>query len=844
MAKVTDLKLAIQTGTTTTLYASWSFTDTTTTTANTSTIKKGTVVKVKSGSKYYNGVDVPDWVEQKEWIVLQVDGDRVVIDKSTDGQHSICSAINAKNLTVVSGGGSSSSSTTTTTKHLDHFKYTWKYTTGDGIWFDGTEGQTTSKNTTWSYPSNARLVKFTVEPVSKKKSDGETPYWTGEKVSKEFTVAEGKPETPSAPNLTIEKYRITATLEGITDSKTSQIEFYIVQDNSEDWYAGAPVNVYTQRASYSCDVAAGHKYRACCRAINVINNNEKTYSGWSTYSNEVGTVPLSITNLSISVDSETSVKLSWTGCDNAKRYRVEYTTETKYFDTTSNVNSTQVEGTTAYITGLTSGEEWFFRVRAENDEGESGWSSIVSSVIGTKPDAPTTWSSTTTAKVGDVVTLYWTHNTEDGSKQRGAEIELNVGGSVSTITVTTDVDDTEEEEGTYSHKLNTSSYTEGAEIKWRVRTKGITGEYSDWSIQRSITLHAPPTLSISANSTITTLPYTIKLTAGPSTQTVLSYHLSIVSNSTYETLDVTGNYVYVNEGEEIYSKIYNVSTNPLTITLSAGDIILENGVSYSINATVSTNSGMIAEQSMTFTVRWSDDETYTLDASISIDKNSYAAYISPFCMNRTNYVTDDVTLSVYRRENDGSLKEIATGLRNDGVITVTDPHPALDYARYRIVAITKDTGTVYFNDLPGEPVKEHSIIIQWDERWSNFNYVEDANFDVPPWTGSLLRLRGNVDISESRNMDVSLIEYIGRKHPVSYYGTQRGETATWSTDIPKNDKDTIYALRRLSNWDGDVYVREPSGTGYWANIKVSFNITHLEVVIPVTLDITRVEGGI
>ena len=93
-------------------------------------------------------------------------------------------------------------------------------------------------------------------------------------------------------------------------------------------------------------------------------------------------------------------------------------------------------------------------------------------------------------------------------------------------------------------------------------------------------------------------------------------------------------------------------------------------------------------------------------------------------------------------------------------------------------------------------------------------------------------------------MDVSLIEYIGRKHPVSYYGTQRGETASWSAEIPKTDKETLYGLRRLANWDGDAYVREPSGTGYWANIKVSFSITHLEVTIPVSFDITRVEGGI
>ena len=67
-------------------------------TPSSSTIKEGDVVSIKSGATYYDGTDVPDWVEQKKWIVLEVSGDRAVIDKSADGQNSICSPINVKYL--------------------------------------------------------------------------------------------------------------------------------------------------------------------------------------------------------------------------------------------------------------------------------------------------------------------------------------------------------------------------------------------------------------------------------------------------------------------------------------------------------------------------------------------------------------------------------------------------------------------------------------------------------------------------------------------------------------------------------------------------------------------------
>ena len=157
-----------------------------------------------------------------------------------------------------------------------------------------------------------------------------------------------------------------------------------------------------------------------------------------------------------------------------------------------------------------------------------------------------------------------------------------------------------------------------------------------------------------------------------------------------------------------------------------------------------------------------------------------------------------MTLSVYRREYDGSFTEIATGIENGNNIFVTDPHPALDYARYRIVAITDATGAVNYYDVPGYPVDESSIVIQWSEEWTNFDVTNSDETVERSWTGSLLKLPYNVDISDEQGVDVSLVKYVGRKHPVSYYGSQLGVSSTWNTQIDKNDAETLYALRRLA----------------------------------------------
>ena len=137
------------------------------------------------------------------------------------------------------------------------------------------------------------------------------------------------------------------------------------------------------------------------------------------------------------------------------------------------------------------------------------------------------------------------------------------------------------------------------------------------------------------------------------------------------------------------------------------------------------------------------------------------------------------------------------------------------------------------------------MIIQWDEYWTSFEASnEERQTEKPIWSGSMLKLPYNIDISDTNDIDVTMVEYIGRSHPVSYYGTQLGVTSTWNVEIDKRDKNTLYGLRKLAIYKGDVYVREPSGSGYWANVKVSFSQKHCELTIPVTLDITRVEGGI
>ena len=767
------------------------------------------------------------------------------------------------------------------TSDLEKYLVEWIYTVEGGRTLYATqtvsidEGYDAAafKYVEWTIPENAQIVKVKVKPIAKKKTVNgkETTPWTASGWStittkSTFDTKNLPPEVPPQPSLSMGDDGITLTVrvDGIElDPRIllQTIEVQIIKDdNLSKPYKTVRLDPKSTTAIYVVEVAPGARYKARCRMKNL---HPTVVSEWTGFSGNEYSRPIAPTKLTAKALTENDVYLEWQAAENVSGYEYQYTTKREYFDTSSQVSSGSVDGTVtcANLVDLETGNfTYFFRVRSKGEGGESAWSNIVSLTLGKAPAAPTTWSSTTTAVVGKPVSLYWVHNSEDGSSQTFAKIELTVNGvAQDPIVVKNTYTDEEDRDNTSEYVLDTSVYSEGAKILWRVCTAGVlTERYGDWSVQREIEVHAQPTidLKVSANLEgdslfeLTAFPFYVQASAGPETQLPIGYHLKIVANEGYETVDRLGNPKIVSAGEAVYSKyfdcnfeIYGVDATKLYVAMTPSNIDLENNISYTLTCTVSMNSGLIAEDSTVFVVAW-DEVEYSPNAEIGYDADTYSTMIRPHCEDDEGNLIEGVKMAVYRREYDGSFTEIMTDIPNNGQTFVTDPHPALDYARYRIVATDADTGAISYTDLEGYPIGEAGAIIQWNEEWSTFDAVEEDPLATPAWTGSLIRLPYNIDISTSSNKDVALVEYIGREHPVAYYGTQLGESLSLKTDIPANDSETLYALRRLSRWTGDVYVRLPNGIGYWASVSVQYSENHCEVKIPVTIDITRVEGGV
>lgn len=736
---------------------------------------------------------------------------------------------------------------------------------------------------TFTADNAATKVKFQVRPYYK--SNDKVTYWSDVPwtTAQEYDFSNNPPQAPATPSVKIDELNdktLIMSIDNIDAKKlgATHVVFDVVKNNSASVHKSGKATIDTDanyvEARYTAEYGALYKVRA-----KTISSKGKE-SGWSDFSSNVGTKPSApkgspTCSCKKRSDQSISVYLEWSAVTTATKYVIEYTTVREDFETApGNVQKVETEDarTSMEITGIETGKEYFFRVRAASNDGTSEPTSIVSLPVGEPPAAPTTWSSSNSAFAGEPMELNWTHNARDGSNQSHAQLSLQINdGDWHTFTFENPTNATSGEQmvetafsygtavsykGSLYVKMDTSNaFLEDAKVLWRVRTAGITDSFSDtdWSVDRIIYIYAKPTLALSVTSDLagetmieelTTFPFYIRGTVvldSYELQKPIGYHLRITANEFYETIDDAGRIKTVNPGDAVYSKYFDTS-DTLIVEMSANNIDLETGLTYTVQCSADMSTGLSVEQSYDFTVNWTDAE-YAINADISVDTQAYTASITPYCEDAEGNLIENVTLSVYRREYDGTLTQIATNLPNNG-ITVTDPHPALDYARYRLIAKDVETGAISFYDMPGYPVECTSIIIQWDEAWSSFDMSEENSVEAPPWSGSMLVLPYNVKVSDNRKRDVSRVAYAGREYPVAYHGTMIEEGSPWNTVIPKDDVETIYALRRLSLWAGPVYIREPSGMGFWANVVPSFSIDYESLTIPITLDITRVEGGV
>ena len=453
--------------------------------------------------------------------------------------------------------------------HTDHYVVKWEYDTGQGGWRVGSEGDTSYKQAEYSAPQEAKKVKISIKPIAQNKSNG-NPYWSdGEWETAEYDYSNNPPGLIGPPNFDINSTnKLTAEYTSITpleNLNADSIELAIYQDDTTKYRTvTAPIVIVeadTGYFKYECQVDPGFRYKIRARAV----RNTDITGGWSDYTENIYSTPVAPSEISILrtqkfVEQGTTVYtafVEWPEVPSAKVYTVQYSTDETFQINVNEYTTQEGEGPRAIITDMELGHEYYFRVYSVNDQGRSvDYTPVKKLSIGSKPAAPTTYSNTTKGIVGEDIKIYWVHNSTDGSLETRANIQFTIYDLahpelqplIKYLTIENDRPE-EEKDKTSVYIINTndpewSSVIDGCLIKWKVRTAGVSDEWSDWSIEREINIYTKPTVTIGLiddeNISIEDVhgfPFYISILARPTTQVPISYYIEILANNSYETVD-------------------------------------------------------------------------------------------------------------------------------------------------------------------------------------------------------------------------------------------------------------------------------------------------------------------
>ena len=404
-------------------------------------------------------------------------------------------------------------------------------------------------------------------------------------------------------------------------------------------------------------------------------------------------------------------------------------------------------------------------------------------------------------------------------------------------------------------EFDTSNLPDGTDVAWKVRTKGAHADWSPWSVQRRFTVYEQPELEcelrqgeggsgVDAESPLTAYPLAITLDASGGGNVPIAYHVAISTAEDTQYTDDYGMDRWLAAGSTVWEGDFITGDDPLTVLVDAGSALLTDGGSYTVTATVAMESGLAAATQESFAVAFETDLPEP-GAVVVFDPDTLTADISPYCMAldgsgepTTDYRTG-TELSVYRITADGDLVPLRIGIANTGAVTVTDPHATFGECWYHIVAIDTATGICSAADAMDES-PHGRCVIQFDEQWQQAG-PEDYGDEGPIYGGILIDGFYNLEFTENGNVQAEDIAYIGREDPVSYYGTQTGYTASYRMAFPRDDAETLSKVRALIRLRDDAYIREPSGTGFWAHVKPTLGRSHDSGLYELSVEAVRVD---
>ena len=414
------------------------------------------------------------------------------------------------------------------------------------------------------------------------------------------------------------------------------------------------------------------------------------------------------------------------------------------------------------------------------------------------------------------VRLAWVHNPTDGTPQSAAQIELDIGGTTSTVTVN---------DSTPYYDLPLSGISAGDTINWRVKTKGAYANYGNWSDYGEFTALGRPEITFTApnnGDVISNLPLSLAWTYGDDSGVLKSLTLEILqSEKTVYTADVP-----VGTGE------------PGTYEYSLAGYLFDNDTSYGLRITALSSSGLSAIDEISIAIEYTsvrlqnsffvdpeiDDDTGIVSLFVSVDDSPIDPDPDPDA-EEPEYIDSPVDhASLYRVVNNHRV------LLRDNVQAgdeLTDMYAPLNITyQYELVEVAT-TGEVAIIDMD---VTINSVY--WYIYWG----LNNENIARVHWEPN-----GSVSLSRPEKEQ---IRYSGRKYPVTYDSKAIEEAYNYNGVITEDDRDQLEQLRRMIEDGGQGIWKSCDGCVYPADFDYNYQADYTtdQLKWNITLNVTRIDS--
>ena len=475
--------------------------------------------------------------------------------------------------------------------------------------------------------------------------------------SNEVTVSTGRPAAPTG---------LTYTHVGATRIDLSWM------DNATN-ETGFRIERATAGGAFSVVTTVGANVTTFSNATGLSNNTQYTYrvfavnaAGDSNPSNQLivstGT-PAAPANLSASRISASRIDLSWTdNAGNETGFKIERKAGTGSY---SQIATVGANVTTFSNTGLADNTQYTYRVRANNNAGDSAYSNEATASTGLVPNAPTNLVATTVSS--SRIDLSWTDN---AGNETGFKIERKTGtGSYSQIATV----------GANVTTFSNTGLADNTQYTYRVWAHNAAGDsaYSNETTALTGTLPAAPT----------------NLSGEPLDQNRV--RISWTDNAGNET----GFQIERKTGTGSYAHIATVTANTTSYTDTG--LAMSTEYTYRLRAYNAVGNSAYTNEAKVRTRGLPVTPTNLIAAPLSGER---------IILTWTDRSDDESGFRIERRRGTGSYTQIASVPANTNSYTDTGLLPETQYT-YRIRAYNSFGNSSYSNEaIAATPQMTRTVI--------------------------------------------------------------------------------------------------------------------------------------